>query len=490
MTNKKNSFNFFCPAELHKAKDDNGNDVMKVKGIASTADEDSDGEFLDPQGFVLDEFLEIGLVNWHHGVKDKPSTVIGEPTLAEIRPEGLYVECDLYKSSAMAREVFELAEVMSKDSQTRKLGYSIEGSVLERKSNDKKSPDYNIITKALITGLAITHMPKNGKTFCDILKGKTNEEIQEEEDEIEKDLSTTSGSAVIRASVDPHLKNVVCNYEFKRAEEEEQYDKIFKSFPDITIEKAERVYAIITKIEQDMNNKTVTDDQLEKAMAVLGLGLENGENDFVKAKSGEEMTAEEIADAMETKSQKKVEITAADDTEIEAEEEGEGGGEIKKGQPTNFLRKALEQSSLENSALGVMINEVLKDNREVKMELKKAIETIGTLSGSVKESVAQVQENIGRQPQGRKSILKSNPYVVPREKASFAKAETEEAPTGQILSKSNNYNQVLNLLDTYCDEKGMRADLSKAVMDFEAVKTLPMTIVAELKRELGITIVD
>lgn len=484
------NFKFYTPLEIKKSKDEEGVEVMKIGGVASTMDEDSDGEFLDPNGFVLDEFLEVGLVNWHHGAKDKPLTIIGEPSVAEIRPQGLYVECNLYKSSPTAREVYELAEIMEKDSKKRRLGFSIEGSVLERKSEDKKSPDYNIITKALITGLAVTHMPKNAKTFADIIKGKTNEEIQEEEDEIEKDLSTTSGSAVIRASVDPHLKNVVCNYEFKKAEEEEQYDKIFKSFPDITIEKAERVYAIITKIEQDMNNKTVTNEQLEKAMSVLGLGLDNGENDFVKAKSGEEMTAEEIADAMEAKSQKKVEITAADDTEIEQEEENDESGEITKGKPTNFLRKALEQSSLENSALGVMINEVLKDNREVKTELKKAIETIATLGGSVEKSVAQVKENIGKQPQARKSILKSNPYVIPREKASFTKAQTEDASTEQILSKSQDYNQVLNLLDTYCDEKGMRADLSKAVMDFEAVKTLPMTIVAELKRELGVTIVD
>ena len=37
-------FNFFMPIELEKAQNKKGEKIMKIKGIASTADQDSDGE--------------------------------------------------------------------------------------------------------------------------------------------------------------------------------------------------------------------------------------------------------------------------------------------------------------------------------------------------------------------------------------------------------------------------------------------------------------
>ena len=196
------NFTFWCPIEKAQEAVDptTGEQIMRLGGIASTSDEDADGEFLDPQGFDITPLLANGLVNWHHQAKGQPTAIIGEPTKAEIRPEGLYIETELYPSSKIACDVWELANTLERDSKTRRLGYSIEGKVLKRKSDDQKSPDFKKIVKAVITGVAITHQPKNPKTFANIIKG----EIDDEDDDI-------INSADNRNSSDDTKKNIVLN---------------------------------------------------------------------------------------------------------------------------------------------------------------------------------------------------------------------------------------------------------------------------------------
>ena len=53
--NLENSFKFWCPIEKAQETIDptTGEQVMRLGGIASTSDEDADGEFLDPKGFDI-----------------------------------------------------------------------------------------------------------------------------------------------------------------------------------------------------------------------------------------------------------------------------------------------------------------------------------------------------------------------------------------------------------------------------------------------------
>lgn len=237
---------------------------MRLGGIASTSDEDSDGEFLDPKGFDIKPLINSGMVNWHHQAKGQPATIIGEPSKAEIRPEGLYIETDLYPSSAIARDVWDLAQTLEKDSKTRRLGYSIEGKVVKRKSNDKKSPDYKKIVKAIITGVAITHQPKNPKTFANIIKGEIDEDF---EDEVEESLYTENGKALKKESVNKKLKNQT----FSKSE---AIEKLFKDIPGIDIEKAEKIYLMTSKFAKMKGKKRVTDEDISKAYEALGLEIE------------------------------------------------------------------------------------------------------------------------------------------------------------------------------------------------------------------------
>lgn len=182
----KNKFNFFIPADISKSKDpETGEEKLLVKGVASTADQDSDDEVLEPKGYILDRFLTTGFVNWNHQGRTDASKIIGYPTKANVSNNQLHIEAELYGESKLAKSVYELGKILAKN-KTRRLGWSIEGRALERDKNNPKR-----ITKALITGVAITPSPVNTNTFMDIVKGVQKEDYidysEEPNNEILKD---------------------------------------------------------------------------------------------------------------------------------------------------------------------------------------------------------------------------------------------------------------------------------------------------------------
>jgi hypothetical protein len=173
-------FNFFLPIDFEKAQNKKGEKVMKIKGIASTDDKDSEGEILDPMGFDLSRFLTGGFLNWNHQSKTMGAgAIIGEPTLAKVTSKGeLYVEGLLYSGHPLAESVWNLAETLEKNNSKRKLGFSIEGRATERDIMNPKK-----ITKALLTGLAVTHVPVNTNTYLDLVKGIQSEDFVENKDQ-------------------------------------------------------------------------------------------------------------------------------------------------------------------------------------------------------------------------------------------------------------------------------------------------------------------
>lgn len=210
----KDKFNFFVPASFEEGMKDfivKGKkvkkNVVRVKGIASTATaEDTDGETLFPDGFDYAPLLTKGFLNWDHQQKGRPSAIVGEPDVAKVINGGkdFYIEGYLYPDSAEAQQVAELAEVLEKNSPTRRLGYSIEGQVIERGCGPKYldatktilNPEYNDVLwrkvlKARITGVAITPCPKNPNTLLSLMKGEYSEafiESDELEDQVAIDI--------------------------------------------------------------------------------------------------------------------------------------------------------------------------------------------------------------------------------------------------------------------------------------------------------------
>ena len=502
-TSTVDKFTFWCPLDIQKAAIDpeTGQEIMRLGGIASTSDEDSDGEFLDPKGFDIKPLVKSGMVNWHHQAKGQPATIIGEPSKAEIRPEGLYIETDLYPSSQIARDVWELAQTLEKDSKTRRLGYSIEGKVVKRKSNDKKSPDYKKIIKAIITGVAITHQPKNPKTFANIIKGEIDEDF---EDEVEEALDTESGKPLKKESVDKKIKNQT----FSKAE---VIDILFNDITGIDIEKAEKIYSLMLKIADMKGKRRVTDDDITKAYEALGLNIESNEDEVEKGEgcdaNGGQTQEKSIKKAKSKMPADDVGDDGEDETEDEDEDSDDDVEEAKKSKKTSMKKGGIGGNAFDRiekavvtgyanqekfiRALGVMVKssvqkteEVLAKNEELLDIVKAQDETISIMSEKLEEYGSEVPG------------FKSSRSVAGVER-SFAKAEDSDITKGggRQLAKNqipiSNKKVVADLLDQATFAKGgYDEEFSKACTTFEASGSLPKNIVARIKNELGFEIVN
>ena len=408
-----NDFRFFVPLELTKGTDAKGKKVMKIGGIASTSDEDSDGEFLDPEGFDLDYFLKYGFLNWHHQSKTNPSAIVGEPTVAEIRDKKLYIEGELYADSPLAKDIYTLAEALKSSSSGRHLGFSIEGKVTERDAMNPK-----IVKQAQITGCAITPTPKNSQTLAEIIKGH-GAEIEDYEFEgssdanggksefildiikptgeritVDKDLNVTikameatgNGAPVVRESLSGQVTDLqkVGQKKKKDLTKGEVYGQIFQYLHDADIEKAKDIYTVIETIYKSENNNsmehTISQEAIDKAFEVLGIskavGSEGSTEDSIKKgkvaekaddTEGEEDSAEDYAaDGEDKDAETKSEAEKADDEEDLADKGDMSDDEY------NAMKKACEDMSNELSKMKKAMDAY---------ETKKAMGTEGDTMG-------------------------------------------------------------------------------------------------------------
>ena len=504
----ENRFNFWCPIEKSKSIDPTtGETIMRLGGIASTADEDSDGEFLDPKGFDIRPLLKSGLVNWHHQAKGQPATIIGEPSKAEITPQGLYIETDLYPSSKIAQEVWELAETLEKDSKNRRLGYSIEGRVVKRKSDDPKNPDYKKVEKAIITGVAITHQPKNPKTFASIIKG----DIDDFDDEIEEAIEADgNGKPLKKESVDKKLKVQT----FGKAE---VFDQIFRHLPDISIEKAKKIHIMLKTLAEMNGRKTITDEDIQKAFDALGLDVsildiqkgenckaDGGEKKILKGKStkksddddfdGEE--GDESEENVKEREDKLKERLGGIEGDEKLHEEAEKRKKVEKGgmnERFDVIEKAIGISHAEQTnfirSLGVLIKSIsskvdslTEDNVELSEIVKAQEETISKLMDKIDE--------FGSEVPAPKSISAARPV-----QRAFAKANDNDFSEGSNSLKENqvsssNRKAITNILDQACFAKGgYDEEFGKACVSYEAGAPLSGNIINRLKYEFGIEVV-
>ena len=141
-------------------KADSGEKSHRIGGYASTSTEDREGESLVQKGLDFSEFLSHGWFNDNH--EKGTSGVIGYPTKVEFhKGHGWYVEGYLLKGMKKADEIWEIAKALKKSKSSRKLGFSVEGKIVERK-NQK-------IIKAVIRNIAVTHVPINPECTLEVL---------------------------------------------------------------------------------------------------------------------------------------------------------------------------------------------------------------------------------------------------------------------------------------------------------------------------------
>lgn len=147
---KDDFFKFFVEADVDMKKSSNGEGKRIIRGYASTPASDRQGESLVQKGLDITDFVRHGWLNYDHD----NSFILGYPTEeTHIDDHGLWVEGELLKGVPMADKLWELALALKKSNAPRKLGFSVEGKVLERKGNS--------ILKAKIYNCALTPNPVN-----------------------------------------------------------------------------------------------------------------------------------------------------------------------------------------------------------------------------------------------------------------------------------------------------------------------------------------
>ena len=145
----EDKFNFLVDAEVDIIKSEKEGQRI-IRGYASTPDEDRQGEILVQKGLDISYFVNHGWFNYDHD----NSIILGYPTEnTHIDERGLWVEGVLLKGVPLADRIWNLAVALKKSNAPRKLGFSVEGKVLER--------DGNRIVKAVIYNCAITPRPVN-----------------------------------------------------------------------------------------------------------------------------------------------------------------------------------------------------------------------------------------------------------------------------------------------------------------------------------------
>lgn len=530
MREQPDQFNYFIPLDLalSKAKA-NGGDAntvpeMIIGGIASTASVDSDGESIDPYGYDTSRFLRYGFMNWNHLTKSNPAAAIGQPIKATPTKDGLYIEAKLYPYSQTAKDVYELAQVLEKSGSDRRVGFSIEGKVLQR---DPKNPKR--ILKALLTGCAVTLSPKNTDTYLTILKSEDveREAVPTDVDGVEravlvdardgqtrytvdksfkilKSLDCTSAAPVIKESVEgtitdlKKIKKPTKKPKLTKAEVATLFAPFIADADDL-----EKAWCLVEQLNE--NHMNVTQRAVQEAFELLGLpfpadSLSKAETGTQKKLNlqGDPKKAPELAEG-EAPDEEEEDETAGDETEPQDDVKTKND---KKKKYAEAAEKSLDGDSLlgsltdlikshgvqlegritemsENFAKQIeMLEKSLGDNDQ----LTKALETSTAVNDSLQKSLqtlaAQV-EAYGKTSLGPRSILS---------KSHVERFEKNEAPENKLtnISATGNKTRIVDILSKEINwtelNKPENDLLAKAVENFELGKELAPEAIHRLNK--------
>ncbi len=162
----QNDFTVFVPVDFKKSEAAVGETVTATSdasqgdwyacGFASTPVLDLQDDIVDPHGIDISYFAKHGWITYEH--KQDAKYIIGVPTencYVDLE-KGLYVEAKLMKDNIYAQEMWQLAEDIKNSGINRSLGYSIEGAIRGRSSENE-----HIVTDVFIKNVTLTTHPAN-----------------------------------------------------------------------------------------------------------------------------------------------------------------------------------------------------------------------------------------------------------------------------------------------------------------------------------------
>lgn len=434
---------FAIPVDIiEKGTNEKGDKKYFIKGLASTNEKDRQGETLLANRFDLSDFSQL---NWNHKGKDNPGAVLGHIDKHYFKPDGLHIEGELYPEMDMTKDAVSLMKAMGK--RGKKMQLSVEGQVVERGHKDKKHPLYNKILKARLTGVALTPQAVNQNTFAELIeKGISVDEwkYDVETEELVKSMEAgtltgtdtlnkeSNGDALKKEDVEgkknkhdiekceiPNCKQCLVK-DKKSLSKSQAFESIFTYFCNVKADQAKQIYKIAEKISTMKNEKTISQETLNKAFDIIGLaeaqtsskttedaidliksedfdGLEKAEVIEKLEKSGfDKKTAEEASEKEKPRKKKKVE--GKKDEKKEGEKEEKDDDDDDKDNKKDFIKKSFDalmvktdefhnNSDLKLGAIGVilksqndMIEKLSESNEAITENLNKALETIEKIS--------------------------------------------------------------------------------------------------------------
>jgi hypothetical protein len=419
--NLQNKFNFFVEADIKKGKDEKGEELIYIDGIASTCSvEDSDEETLYPSGFNLLPFLEAGLVNYNHqGSKDSNAN-IGVPVEAKVINNGkdLYVKCMLWPCP-QTTGIVTAYESFQKYNIDRKVGFSIEGRSTYKDPFNKKR-----ILKADITGLAVTFCPKNKNTLMNIIKGEYENafiEPEGEEDEKEKAIDTAAIAPATPESVEHDPKDIsnkkISNFG-GLLKKSDIYIEIAKSFPHNSIADQKSIYDFVVQVNTKLfKMEVITPEALQKAKDIL-----NEATTLVKSEPNQSLENTNTNEGKEGKTAGDIIIKGEDSVDFENEDvkkaldtarvlvkggmEKEAGcdvmmkGGIEATVAQASWEKALSEMQSQQNGGGVTSQEapIMKSEEVtalVSTEIRKSLDPVNGSLNKVNEAISKGFEGLG-----------------------------------------------------------------------------------------------
>lgn len=200
-----NDFKVFLPCDI--AKSEGSEEHRYIRGYASTEAEDRQGESLVQKGLDISDFVNHGFFNYDHD----NSIILGYPIAdkCHVDDKGLWVEGELFKGIPEADRIWELALAIKKSNAPRKVGFSVEGKVLQR--------DGGRVLKAKIYNVAITTNPVNTTCSWEAVVKSFNGKEEVNFDRLDKALEAgyetnpedlEGGGAFRKESLDKDLKNL------------------------------------------------------------------------------------------------------------------------------------------------------------------------------------------------------------------------------------------------------------------------------------------
>jgi len=495
--NKNIDFKFYSNSfDLVKAKDDDGNEIMRIGGIAATEDIDQQDEVLLVEGMSIDNLVG-GLANWQHQSLKNPASIVGIISKAEKRKRGLYLECDLFPEHDMSKSVYKLTKMLNKSSSKQKMAFSIEGKAIERDSFNPKR-----VTKSIISAVAITPTPVNKSTFAQIIKGEVSMDDSLLDPEFEKSepnggktlivdivddsgtrimvdsdynlttekaLTSESGSALIEESVEGSTKKINKsffindeNVNFTTILEKSQvYDYFLKAIPEITPNASKRLFTTIVALNKTQGSimpEQITLETLKKAFENLNILSQMDASELEKGSSmqtpneetqGGKMTTIEKMSSMVEKGCSKEDIMKAmkEDKEENYDEE-----EMEKMYESNFGKKKDDMKKSEESiedklakaqeTLDLLKAEKAKEDEAlVKSETLETIEAKSNVEELIKGLQSNFEEKISSFETLIKGVISDNELL----KSQSSAKEDELRKAQDVLEKAqSDYNELAN----------------------------------------------